>query len=40
MLVDDLPELVNIFGQSSDIPNQHEICHASRHISKNLMAPP
>jgi hypothetical protein len=39
VLVDDLLELVGVFGQSSDVADQEKVSSARRHVSEELTAP-
>lgn len=40
VLVDDPFELGGVLGQTADIPDQHKVRQAGRHVGKNLTASP
>jgi hypothetical protein len=40
VLVDDVPELIGILGQTGDVSYHHEVRSTGRHISENPTASP
>ncbi len=39
VLVDDVPELIGVLGQTGDVSYHHEVGPTGRHLSKNLPTP-